>query len=81
MIIPIRCMTCNMVLGSKYESYLRKLEENQINPTDSEEIIQLRDANSIESKTKVQSIFDELGLQRYCCRRHMLAHVDLIDDI
>ena len=38
MIIPIRCMTCNMVLGSKYESYLRKLEENQINPTDSDVI-------------------------------------------
>ncbi|MEE8232330.1 MAG: DNA-directed RNA polymerase subunit N [Thermoplasmata archaeon] len=24
---------------------------------------------------------DELGLERYCCRRMILSHVDLIDDV
>ncbi len=24
---------------------------------------------------------DELGLDRYCCRRMILSHVDLIDDV
>jgi DNA-directed RNA polymerase subunit N (RpoN/RPB10) len=24
---------------------------------------------------------DELGLKRYCCRRHLLTHVDLIDKL
>jgi DNA-directed RNA polymerase subunit N (RpoN/RPB10) len=24
---------------------------------------------------------DELGLQRYCCRRMLLSHVDLMDDV
>jgi DNA-directed RNA polymerase subunit N len=28
-----------------------------------------------------QKILDDLGLKRYCCRRMVLTHVDLIDDI
>ena len=28
MIIPVRCFTCNRVLGSKYMTYLKKLKEN-----------------------------------------------------
>jgi DNA-directed RNA polymerase subunit N (RpoN/RPB10) len=26
-----------------------------------------------------KQILDELELDRYCCRRHMLSHVDIID--
>ena len=26
-------------------------------------------------------VLDDLGLERYCCRRMLLTHVDLIDDI
>ena len=26
-------------------------------------------------------ILEALGLNRYCCRKHMLTHVDLIDKI
>lgn len=26
-------------------------------------------------------VFDSLGVKRYCCRRMLLGHVDLIDDI
>ena len=26
-----------------------------------------------------KAILDELELDRYCCRRHMLGHVDIID--
>lgn len=28
-----------------------------------------------------QKVLDELGLKRYCCRRMILTHVDLIEDI
>lgn len=28
-----------------------------------------------------QKIFDDLGIQRYCCRAILLGHVDLIDSI
>ena len=26
-------------------------------------------------------VLDEMGLTRYCCRRMMMSHIDLIDDI
>jgi DNA-directed RNA polymerase subunit N (RpoN/RPB10) len=81
MIIPVRCMTCNMVIGSKYQQYLTLLSDAGIDPSDAQEIIQLREDSEPEKQTKVQEVFDQLGLKRYCCRRHMLAHVDLIDDI
>ena len=28
-----------------------------------------------------QKVFDDIGLERYCCRRMLVGHVDLIDDI
>ncbi|MDD5163537.1 MAG: DNA-directed RNA polymerase subunit N [Candidatus ainarchaeum sp.] len=28
-----------------------------------------------------EKVLDEMGITRYCCRRMLLTHVDLIDDI
>lgn len=28
-----------------------------------------------------QQVLDDLGLQRYCCRRMIVAHADLIDEV
>lgn len=28
-----------------------------------------------------KEVLDDLGVERYCCRRMLLTHVDLIDDI
>ena len=33
-----------------------------------------------EGKTKKEAL-DELGLKRYCCRRILLSHVNLIDKL
>ena len=74
-------MTCNMVLASKYQAYLDALQKANVEPNSSEEIIQLREDTTQDTNTPVQDIFKDLGLSRYCCRRHLLAHVDLIDDI
>lgn len=41
-----------------------------------ERFLQLLDAG-----TDPQEALDELGLERYCCRRMVLSHVDLIDDV
>jgi DNA-directed RNA polymerase subunit N len=27
------------------------------------------------------AVFDALGLERYCCRRMLLSHVDLLDEV
>ncbi len=29
----------------------------------------------------VKEVLDDLGVERYCCRRMLLSHVELIDDI
>jgi DNA-directed RNA polymerase subunit N len=28
-----------------------------------------------------QTVLDDLGLTRYCCRRMIVAHADLVDEI
>ena len=28
-----------------------------------------------------QAVLDSLGVERYCCRRMLVAHVDLIDEV
>ena len=60
MLIPIRCFSCNKVVGDKYEEYIQKSKDKS---KDNKEIL------------------DDLGLNRYCCRRHMITTVDLMDII
>ena len=60
MLIPIRCFSCNKVIGDKYEKYLEEINKKKAEP---------------------KEILDELGFNRYCCRRHMITTVDLMDII
>ena len=81
MIIPVRCFTCNMVIGSKYKKYLevKDKHEKEMGMTDDDFTIQLDKCH--DEKSPAQIAFDVVGLQRYCCRRHLLSHCDLIDKI
>ena len=86
MIIPVRCFTCNKVIGDKWDKYQELLKENE-KPADAESESGESGESSetllhnLKGKTKEAVILDRLGLTRYCCRRHMLAHIDLIDEI
>lgn len=79
MIIPVRCMTCGQVLADKYEYYLR---EKKLLQADSnvKRMIYLDDLKT-DTAGATGAILDKLGLTKICCRRHMLGHVDLLDDI
>jgi DNA-directed RNA polymerase subunit N (RpoN/RPB10) len=169
MIIPVRCFTCGMVIGSKYDAYVKEMNKyldygedydpQQRNPElknfnnskiiipekaedlyeylftqgadieehdlkyvsfddktsswDTLEHAQQRDKVSFKTdislkngmkiqevsedmkyfktnerwfknkkvKNKQMRIFDKLGVKRYCCKRHLLTHVDLINII
>ncbi|KYK28345.1 MAG: DNA-directed RNA polymerase subunit N [Theionarchaea archaeon] len=35
----------------------------------------------ISSGEHPKKVLDDLGLERYCCRRMLLTHVDLLDDV
>jgi DNA-directed RNA polymerase subunit N len=34
-----------------------------------------------KNKEDPAKVLDDLGIKRYCCRRMMVSHIDLIDDI
>lgn len=65
MLPPIRCFTCNKVLGNKYKRYQSLIVELQ--------------GAATATKSAEALALDQLGLHRYCCRRMMLTHVDLYD--
>jgi DNA-directed RNA polymerase subunit N len=68
MIIPVRCFTCGRVIASDYIAFVNKV--NLIRETEKRE----------PTSEEIEKIFDEIGVKRYCCRRMILSHVDLIDD-
>jgi DNA-directed RNA polymerase subunit N (RpoN/RPB10) len=77
MIIPIRCMNCGNVLADKWLYYQAKVKE--LRGTNKPDTIYM-DGTSIPDTAELK-VLKELGLKRYCCRKHMLTHVDLIDKI
>ena len=81
MIIPVRCVTCGKVLANKYQEYQKQvlaMEGKEIN--DNSNTGETEFATNFDKKMKGK-ILDKLYIDRICCRRHMLAHVDLIDII
>ena len=76
MIIPISCFTCGKILADKWLFYKSELEK--INPSKEDSVINI---SKQMKKTPECIILDKLELNRYCCRRIMLGHVDLIDII
>ncbi|HLD76009.1 MAG TPA: DNA-directed RNA polymerase subunit N [Candidatus Norongarragalinales archaeon] len=63
--IPIRCFTCGNPVSEWYEEFRRRTKPH-------EEGGQPEDA---------AVVLDDLGIARVCCRRMLLANVDLIDEI
>ena len=69
MIIPVRCFTCGKVVASAYEEFTKRYDEYK----------KAVDAGEKPKETP-KKILDDLGLERYCCRRMIISHADLIKD-
>jgi DNA-directed RNA polymerase subunit N len=69
MIIPVRCFTCGKVIGDAYEEYQKRYAEYK----------KSLDAGEKPKETPKQ-ILDSVGVDRYCCRRMILTHVELINE-
>lgn len=93
MIIPVRCFTCGKVIGDKWDYFNEKKteKEKQMKEEKAKEKKQ-QDGKGKGKEDTIEDlafneswgyseILDELGLNRICCRRHMLGHVNLIDII
>ncbi|MEM2943453.1 MAG: DNA-directed RNA polymerase subunit N [Methanomassiliicoccales archaeon] len=59
MIIPVRCFTCGKVIGSIYQTFIRRVQLGE----------------------DPKQVLDDLGVKRYCCRRMIISHAELIDEI
>jgi DNA-directed RNA polymerase subunit N (RpoN/RPB10) len=77
MIIPIRCMNCGNVLADLWLFYQQKVKE--LRGSDKPQPVYM-DGTSVPETAELK-VLNHLGLKRYCCRKHMLTHVDLIDKI
>lgn len=75
MIIPIRCFSCNHVLADKWVFFEEQCKNQEKNQEKNKDNIKYFDPYF------KKEILDKLGLKRYCCRRHFLGNVDLIDII
>lgn len=89
MIIPIRCYTCGKAVGNKWEAYqelVTRIRENARSGRDPEVVdngdFHIQDGGIPEGKrTPEGKAMDILGLERYCCRRMILTHVNIIDHV
>jgi DNA-directed RNA polymerase I, II, and III subunit RPABC5 len=79
MIIPIRCFTCGNMLADKWRYYQRKVNEYRNREGGQKGILYL-DTTTLPVTAEGQAL-NELNVKRYCCRKHLLTHVDLIDKI
>ena len=76
MLIPVKCFTCGNVLANKYRFYQREIKKRKITrDMDVDKVIYL--TKDYIDKTPEGEVLDLLHLHKYCCRRHMLTHVDL----
>ena len=68
-IIPVRCFTCGKIISDVYKDYQKRYEDYK----------KAVDYGKKPKETPKQ-ILDNLGIERYCCRRMILTHIDLIGD-
>lgn len=77
MIIPVKCFTCGKVLADKYRYYQREVAKlKTAKNMDIDKVVYL--TKDFIDKTPEGEILDKLKLNKMCCRRHILTHVDII---
>lgn len=77
MIDPVRCFTCNRVLGGKFEKYRQLLGTQERSDTI---LTGVPEADIIKRSEKHMKVFKELGIDdRYCCKRMLMTHVDMLN--
>ena len=83
MIIPIKCFTCNKNLASKYSKYIEIVSEYNDGNTKPDTITNnnIDEFKDPKKMTIHEKAFILLNLNRYCCRRHLLSEVNIIDKI
>lgn len=77
MIIPMRCFSCGKVIADLWDDYLKALQDGvkeSYYPTSP-------GLPDFQYSNRNRDAMDELGCKRYCCRRMLMTHVDLIEKL
>ena len=74
----MRCFSCGKVIGDKWNAYLELLSRDMSEGWVIRRAALFRDFELI---LIFSDALDELQLKRYCCRRMVLTHVDLIEKL
>jgi DNA-directed RNA polymerase subunit N (RpoN/RPB10) len=76
MIIPVKCFGCGKVLADLYRYYITEVRKmKSAKSLEVDNVIYLTKAQT--DKTPEGEVMDRLNLNKMCCRRHMLTHVDI----
>ena len=76
MIIPVKCFTCGMILADKYRFYTEEVRKKKLAKSmDVDKVLYL--TKEFHDKTPEGEVLDELNMNKMCCRRHFLTHVDI----
>jgi DNA-directed RNA polymerase subunit N len=81
MIIPIKCFTCGMVIADKYRYYVEQVRKKKLakkmngESIDVDKVLYL--TKEFVEKTPEGEVLDDLNMNKMCCRRHFLTHVDI----
>ena len=87
MIIPMRCYTCGKVLSDKWVPYINAVqndknkEKGEVDESNNLELKYIDITNPVPEKSIEGKILDEMGLDKYCCRRMILGNVHLISSL
>jgi DNA-directed RNA polymerase subunit N (RpoN/RPB10) len=83
MIIPVRCFTCGKVLAGKWRKYVELCEEAETTTTGGSARGAAAELGGEDKphfdKGHKAAVLDAIGVDKMCCRRHILTHVDLVD--
>ena len=81
MIIPIKCITCGMVIADKYRFYIEEVRKKKLAKRGNDMSINIDKVlyltKEFHEKTPEGEVLDDLNLKKMCCRRHFLTHVDI----
>ena len=81
MIIPIKCFTCGMVIADKYRFYKQEVHKKKMAKKGNDETMNIDKVlyltPEFHEKTPEGEVLDELNMNKMCCRRHFLTHVDI----
>jgi DNA-directed RNA polymerase subunit N (RpoN/RPB10) len=77
-LIPMRCFTCGEPLADKYVTYVNEVEKmkGESGCAEQRTAEYLTDPKDLKPSPEA-IVLDKLGLVKWCCRRHMLTHVDI----